>query len=546
MPAPHLILPPLRSTPRSLRDTQGRQRSLPPDLLREASQRLGILALLGAVLWVAGTLLGHITLGVQSPPGDTRWRSIVMPIDAIAATSIVMSLAVFAYTRRYKGSKASLDLGLAYMIAISFALGLMFHVGMVYYGTHLPASRAIAPEISWIGAVILMFAAIVPTPPRKTIIAALVAASMNPVGMLIARANGVWDFGNATNVLLMHYPDFLLVGVAGVISHVVTQLGRQVTRAREMGSYRLGELLGRGGMGEVYKATHMMLARPAAIKLIRTESLGAGNSDSAQLALRRFTREAEAAANLRSPHTVEVYDFGVTEDQTLYFVMEMLDGMDLESLIAQSGPLPAGRVIYIVRQVCESLAEAHARGLVHRDIKPANIHVGRVGLQHDFVKVLDFGLVKEVKRPAQDTLATAAGLALGTPSYMAPELALGEEVDGRADVYALGCVAYFLLTGRMVFEADNPMRLMVKHIEEKPVAPSLRTELRIPPSLDDAILGCLAKDPAVRTPSAAAFAAALTTAEADTDPWGESQAAEWWAERIGGVVTATGERGAIA
>jgi serine/threonine-protein kinase len=369
---------------------------------------------------------------------------------------------------------------------------------------------------------------------------------MNPVGMLIARANGVWDFGNATNVLLMHYPDFLLVGVAGVISHVVTQLGRQVTRAREMGSYRLGELLGRGGMGEVYKATHTMLARPAAIKLIRTESLGAGNSDSAQLALRRFTREAEAAANLRSPHTVEVYDFGVTDDQTLYFVMEMLEGMDLESLVAQSGPLPAGRVIYIVRQVCESLAEAHARGLVHRDIKPANIHVGRVGLQHDFVKVLDFGLVKEVTRPSQDTLVTAAGLALGTPSYMAPELALGEEVDGRADVYALGCVAYFLLTGRMVFEADNSMRLMVKHIEEKPVAPSLRTELRIPPSLDDAVLGCLAKDPALRTPSAVAFAAALTAAEADTDPWGESQASEWWAERIGVFATATGERGAIA
>ena len=140
----------------------------------------------------------------------------------------------------------------------------------------------------------------------------------------------------------MHYPDFLLVGVAGVISHVVTQLGRQVTKAREMGSYRLGELLGSGGMGEVYAATHTMLARPAAIKLIRPEALGGGNSEAAQLALRRFAREAEAAANLRSPHTVEVYDFGVTEDQTLYFVMEMLEGMDLESLVRQHGALPAG------------------------------------------------------------------------------------------------------------------------------------------------------------------------------------------------------------
>ena len=261
MPAPLLIHPPRGSTPSSLRDSRGRQRSLPPDLLREASQRLGILSLLGAVLWFTGTLLGHLTLRAQSPAGDTRWRSFMMPIDAIAATSIVVSLALFAYTRRHKGSKMSLDLGLAYMIALSFGLGLMFHVGAVYYGAETLGTRRITPEISWIGALILMFAAIVPTAPRKTIIASLVAVSMNPVGMLIARAHGWWDFGAASNALVMHYPDFLLVGVAGVISHVVTQLGRQVTREREMGSYRLGELLGRGGMGEVYKATHTLAAR---------------------------------------------------------------------------------------------------------------------------------------------------------------------------------------------------------------------------------------------------------------------------------------------
>ena len=541
MPAPHLIVPPRGSTPPSLKDSQGRHRSLPPDLLREASQRLGILALLGAVLWFLGDFFGHIALRAQSPAGDARWRSIVMPVDAIAATAIVVSLALFAYTRRHKSSKLSLDLGLEYMIAISFGLGVMFHVGLIFYGDRTPTGRILGPEISWIGAVILMFAAILPTPPRKTIIAAFIAVSMNPIGMLIARASGAWDFGALSNVILMHYPDYLLVGVAGVISHVVTQLGRQVTRAREMGSYRLGELLGSGGMGEVYSATHTMLARPAAIKLIRPEALGGGNSDAAQLALRRFAREAEAAANLRSPHTVEVYDFGVTEDQTVYFVMEMLDGLDLESLVTQSGALPAGRVIHIVRQVCESLAEAHARGLVHRDIKPANIHVGRVGLQHDFVKVLDFGLVKEVARPSKDALATAEGLALGTPSYMAPELALGEEVDGRADVYALGCVAYFLLTGRMVFEADNTMRMMVKHIEEKPVPPSQKTERPIPVSLDDAILGCLAKEPASRTPSAAALSAALAFAEADVEPWGEEQAAAWWRERGESAKTASAE-----
>jgi serine/threonine-protein kinase len=268
------------------------------------------------------------------------------------------------------------------------------------------------------------------------------------------------------------------------------------------------------------------------VKLIRPEALGNGDAESAQLAMRRFTREAEAAANLRSPHTVEVYDFGVTEDQTLYYVMEMLEGMDLESLIRQYGALPPGRVIYLLRQACESLAEAHERGLVHRDIKPANIHVGRVGLKYDFVKVLDFGLVKEVKRPAhQDTLITAQGMAIGTPSYMAPEVALGEAVDGRADIYALGCVAFYLLTGRLVFEADNPMRLLVKHIEEKPPAPSSKTDHRIPASLDSAVLACLVKDPAARTPTALAFADALLGAEAEVERWDDARAASWWKAR---------------
>ena len=531
MPAPQLILPPRGSTPPAF-DSQGRPRSLPPDLLREASQRVGILSALGAVLWFFGTVLGHVSLRAQSPPGDTRWRSFVFPIDAIAGLSIAASLAVYWYTRRHRESRISLDLGLAYLIASSLGVGLLFHIGMVYFGGGPPSARLISPEISWVGVEILLFAALIPTHPRKTIIASLVAASMNPIGMLFARANGVWNFGSAWNVLLMHYPDFLIVGAAGVISHVVTQLGRQVTRAREMGSYRLGELLGRGGMGEVYKATHTMLARAAAVKLINPEALGAGNSDGAQLAVRRFTREAEAAANLRSPHTVEVYDFGVTEDQTLYFVMEMLEGLDLETLVRQYGALPAARVIYLMRQVCDSLGEAHAKGLVHRDVKPANIHVGQVALEYDFVKVLDFGLVKEVKRPnATDTRLTVEGMTVGTPTYMAPELALDEPFDGRADLYAVGCVMYFLLTGQVVFESDNVMRILVRHIEEKPVPPSRRTDQPIPRSLDDAVLACLSKDPAARPPNAAALSDALAAAEADIEPWTQEQAAAWWNSR---------------
>ena len=259
------------------------------------------------------------------------------------------------------------------------------------------------------------------------LVAGLLAASMDSIGMVIGGATGDYDYGPLHNAVLMHYPNFLMLGAAVMISHVVTRLGQQVSREREMGSYRLGELLGRGGMGEVYRATHRMLARPAAIKLIRPEVLAAGDGGLRRRSRPwRFRREAEAAARLRSPHTVELYDFGVTEEGTFYLVMELLEGMTSSCWCGEHGPLAAARVIHILRQVCESLEEAHRCGLVHRDIKPANIHLGRVGLEHDFVKVLDFGLVKSFTTgPARSRSTSAAGMTPGTPAYMAPEMANG-------------------------------------------------------------------------------------------------------------------------
>jgi len=414
------------------------------------------------------------------------------------------------------------NLSLAYMVVIALALAFMLHWGLA------PRDKLdVRPMITWIGPVILMFAAIVPVPPWKMLVAGFLAASMDPLGMLLAQAAGVYQFGPPSSALFMHYPNYLLLGVAVVISHVVTRLGRQVAKEREMGSYRLGELLGRGGMGEVYKATHRMLARPAAIKLIHPEALATQDRKSAGLAIARFKREADAAAKLRSPHTVELYDFGEMEDGTLFFVMELLEGMDLESLVRRKGPLPQKRVIHILRQVCESLEEAHASGLVHRDIKPANIHVGRVGLRHDFVKVLDFGLVKSVMTPpGEDSMATAAGLTPGTPAYMAPEMAMGEMVDGRADLYALGCVAYFLLTGQLVFEASSALRLIAKHMQESPVPPSTRTELDVSPQLEQAVLACLAKRPEDRPQTATELERML--AEIEIEPWSEEEATNWW------------------
>jgi serine/threonine-protein kinase len=428
------------------------------------------MALVAGGLWTLGSVLGHLAVRAMSH-GDPQWRQFGAS-DAIAVVSVVVSVLLFLYTRRGdRDPRKILNLGLVYMVFTALALGLTFHWGPV------PGTQNISPAISWIGAVVLMFAAIVPSTPAKTLIAGVVAVSMNPAAMLIARARGLWNFESATDALFMHYPDYLLVGVAIVISHVVTGLGQQVAKAREMGSYRLGKLLGRGGMGEVYYATHRLLARPAAIKLIRPEVLGGTDPEAAARAVVRFRREAETAASLRSPHTVELYDFGVTDDETLYFVMELLEGLSLESLVRRHGPLPAGRVVHILRQVCASLEEAHVRNLVHRDIKPANIHIGRIGLVDDFVKVLDFGLVKPFTDGNPEQSLVTQGIIVGTPGYMAPENALSDRIDGRADLYSVGCVAYFLLTGRQVFEADAVIQVFAHHLHTTPVPPSQKGPL---------------------------------------------------------------------
>jgi serine/threonine-protein kinase len=296
-----------------------------------------------------------------------------------------------------------------------------------------------------------------------------------------------------------------------------------------MGSYELVERLGHGGMGEVWRAKHRMLARPAAIKLIRPEALGAHRESAAESVVRRFEREAQATAQLHSPHTIELYDFGVTRDGTFYYVMELLEGVDLEVLIQRFGPLPAERVVHLLLQACDSLADAHDAGLVHRDIKPANLYLCRRGLRYDFLKVLDFGLVKASWRDSgEDTRLTTEGMAGGTPAYMAPEVALGNrQIDARVDLYALGCVGYWLLTGRTVFESQTAMQMALHHLHTAPVPPSRRSELPIPPALEGLVLACLEKDPERRPGSAEELSRALAACPTDA-PWSQERARRWW------------------
>jgi serine/threonine-protein kinase len=242
--------------------------------------------------------------------------------------------------------------------------------------------------------------------------------------------------------------------------------------------------------------------------------------------IRRFHREANTIAALQSPNTIYLYDFGVANDGQFYYVMELLDGISLDTLVKSFGPQPATRVRHILKQICESLEEAHRRNLVHRDLKPSNVMLCKVALSHDFIKVLDFGLAK-CAACEEVSQITVENVAAGTPGYMAPEVALGADVvDGRADLYALGCVAYYLLTGELVFSESNPMSMVVKHVQTPPVPPSARTELPIPDDLERIVMACLEKDPAARPQSARHVAAALDACE--LAGWTEDQAAEWW------------------
>ena len=297
-------------------------------------------------------------------------------------------------------------------------------------------------------------------------------------------------------------------------------------RLEALGSYTLIKRLGSGGMGDIWQAEHHLLARPAALKLISLDAI-AGTSSERELTRVRFAREARATASLRSPNTVTVYDFGFTRDGSFFYAMELLDGFDLERLVALHGAQPPGRVIRILMQVCHSLAEAHQNGLVHRDIKPANIYLCRLGLEVDVAKVLDFGLVAD--RQGADR-ASSGGIIQGTPAYMAPEQAKGLPTDARSDLYALGGVAYWLLSGHTVFDEDDSYRMLQRQINDPPAHIALAAGKRLPKDLGDLVMALLSKEADRRPLSALAVIATLQRIPLDDQlAWSETQAQAWWA-----------------
>ena len=313
----------------------------------------------------------------------------------------------------------------------------------------------------------------------------------------------------------------VVVAMAASFSNTIYGLRKAVRDSRRLGQYTLEEKLGEGGMGVVYRASHAMLRRPTAIKLLHPDRAG-------QEALTRFEREVQRTAMLTHPNTVTVFDYGRTTDGVFYYAMELLEGASLQEIVEVDGAQPAERVIHLLEQAAGSLAEAHDAGLIHRDIKPGNILVVDRGGIADLVKVVDFGLVKDVRGEAADATVTSIGSITGTPLYRAPEMiTAAETVDARTDIYALGAVGYWLLTGTHVFRGNTVMEVLAHHLHTAPERPSARLNVELERDLEKVLLACLAKRPDERPASAHELRGQLRACAA-ARRWTHSRAAEWW------------------
>jgi hypothetical protein len=496
--------------------------ALPSDVINQSADRLRIMALLYAFVFF---MAGYFPALLFDRDRERLFSSFILWGPGVIAIADALIVAVVLRTARLRPSTV-MALALTFEVASSYGIAAAEFLDPAGLN---PNIRWLG--LSWVAVWTVLFTVVIPTPPRRAVVAALASVSAVPVVIGFGIASGVSTFNPEPLQFFfwLVFPYLLVVVMAYVGARVVYALGTAVTAARELGSYRLIERLGQGGMGEVWRARHRLLARPAAIKLIRPSAVGGGLAEVSDDARRRFEREAQVIAGLRSPHTVNLFDFGIASDGAFYYVMELLDGFDLDSLVRRNGPISAARATYLLRQVCHSLSEAESRGLVHRDIKPANIFVSRYGEDCDFVKVLDFGIVKPARDHAETGTLMTQGLAIrGTPAFIAPEQAMGQELDSRADIYSTGCVAYWLLTGQLVFTGKTSMELLVHHAHTPAVAPSTRTELPIPPALDQLVLSCLAKDPAERPQSARDLSRQLALVMSGDD-WTQDHAREWWA-----------------
>lgn len=428
-----------------------------------------------------------------------------------AATGVMAMLWIAARFGKWSPSVLQgLDAGCTFVVCLLFT-------GM-YVGIP-PSSRPELVLLLTMNFVLVTRSATVPSTPLRSlcigipsVIPSVMVAAMHadPHVETLARTSTVAYAATWAGVALV---------TSTMISRVIYGLARQVAEARQVGQYTLEEQIGKGGMGEVYRARHALLRRSTAVKLLRAAPTGGDR-------IERFEREVQLTSQLRHPNTVAIYDYGHTLDGVFYYAMEFLDGIDLDELVEVAGPQPPERVARILHQVCGALQEAHTAGLIHRDVKPANIFLCEKHGDYDWAKVVDFGLVKEVE-PGAGPAITRAQTLVGTPLFMAPESILApNDVDAKADIYALGGVAYYLLTGGYVFDDPSTMVVCGLHLHGQPEAPSLRLGAPLPAKLDELVLSCLAKSPDDRPASAYAIARALR--EMNLGDWTEAQAKAWW------------------
>jgi serine/threonine-protein kinase len=365
-------------------------------------------------------------------------------------------------------------------------------------------------------------AVIVPSSPRKTLRVGLLCAT--PLLFLTRRLEFPVPLLETRTLIPFLVPGLLwtlgAVALSTLTSTIIFGLRRRVREAQQLGQYTLEEKLGEGGMGAVYRARHAMLRRPTAVKLLPPER--AGGRD-----VTRFEREVQATALLSHPNTVAIYDYGRTPDGVFYYAMEYLEGIDLEVLVAGFGPQPPGRVVHLLSQVVGALGEAHAAGLVHRDVKPGNVILCQRGGAPDVAKVVDFGLVRDLAAIGRAT-ETALDVVKGTPLYLSPEaITRPDRIDGRSDLYAVGALAYFLLTGRHPFEAATVVEVCSHHLHTLPEPPSARLGRALPADLEAVVLACLEKTPERRPQTAWELVEQLEACAAGS-PWSDRDAREWW------------------
>ncbi len=486
---------------------------------RYLQDRLALFARIGLGL-VAFLLIASNLVWLFLVRGETN------PLICFERTSNLPDLIhVFALVIVWLLCRRAVDLGQRFLVGLDFGLMAAIAIGIALSVMMVDQERPASPVFGLLAVSIALTAraVVVPSSPRFTAMVCVV--SMIPLAAVfyldrVELDLVMRDAGRTMNLSVMGIWSVLVGSTATIASQVIYGLRRKVTQARQLGQYQLEARLGAGGMGEVYRARHAMLRRPTAIKLMRLEIAGCEGAQ-------RFEREVQATSGLTHPNTIAIYDYGQTPDGIFYYAMELLDGVDLEHLVARMGPLDPARVIYLLAQVCGSLAEAHAQDLIHRDIKPANIFVCRRGGRHDVVKVLDFGLVKNLDE--DDGMTMAAGIqVMGTSRYMAPESVSDvENISHRADIYSLGCVAYFLLTGTPPFDGAGAIEVLGKHLHTKPQRLSERAGRPFPADIEDLVMRCLAKNPADRPASVDEVEEALLGCR-DADGWSERDARLWW------------------